>query len=111
MILLAGIVLIAWAMPLIVLMGLGAYDFGRAIYIVVSTLVRFLWHLSDRPSVPAPPNKTGRKATKTTPKPDAELIKIRQMAKTWKTSGSRVGLVNLDSGEVYEPASSPEQGG
>lgn len=120
MILLAGIVLIACS-PLVMLMVQGALAVLVDILYVLRVLFRFLWALAGlfkRQPEPAPPKTTGRKAPrpgpkapKTARKPDTELGKLRQMAKTWKASGSRVGLVNLDSGEVYEPASSPEQGG
>lgn len=113
MIALAVIVLLIVGSPLAISMALGALEFAIAICILLGALVRFLWQIGERltrPATPKPPKEPGRKATNSTRKPDEDLTKIRNVAKTWKSSGSRVGAINLDTGEVFEPAVENEGG-
>jgi hypothetical protein len=111
-ILLAGIALLVFGMPLVLVMVAGAVELVSMIYHLCRALYLLIRHTRIRrvQHEPATPKSTTSKTKKTTPT-DPELQKIRGMAKAWKGQGQRVGLVNLDTGEVYEPASVSEQGG
>lgn len=113
MLLIAGGVLLFIGLPLIVTMIAGVvelvemiYHLFRALYLLVRhTRIRRVQH---EPATPK--RKATAKSSKRTTPTDPDLAKIRGMAKVWKSQGQAVGLVNLATGEVFEPASD-EQGG
>lgn len=86
---------------------------------IIWILVCSLWHLwrvdlsasqrtpagSNRSVKPPPKPKAARKAI------DPRLQGTREMQIHWQHRGHRVGLVNLDTGEVYEPAGIEDEKG
>jgi hypothetical protein len=91
----------------------------------VATILEIIWFIgyslwclwrdsrAQKQKVPAPPTRS--RTTAKSPKPrkpvDPRLQKTRDMQIQWQHQGHRVGLVNLDSGEVYEPAGVDDEKG
>jgi len=101
---LALVVLVVIAPGVILGMLQGAIAIVEALIIVICSLWRFFWSLGR--SDPVPQGNTS-KATRMPSDPTAR--KLKEMRLYWEHQGHRVGLVNLETGEVFEPVSETKE--
>jgi hypothetical protein len=104
MAILALVVLVVIAPGAILGMLQGAIAILEAIWIVICSLWRFFWSLgrTDHHSK-VPPNRPNARSS------DPTTRKLREMRLYWEHQGHRVGLVNLETGEVFEPVSETQE--
>lgn len=112
MAILAVVFMLTVGMPILIWMLQGAFAILEAIFYVLEVTVCALWRLYVRrrnvrqatTAAPRKPSTTRSTTTKPRKPVDPTKQKRQNVAAGWEAMGHEVGVINLTTGEVYQPA-------